>query len=203
MNAQKALTQYSRQAQRVGKDVQKIGKQIEGIGTALTVGITTPILAIGSASLKATMDFDSSMSKVQALSGSTGEELLKLKRKAQELGASTAWSASQVSEAMQYMALAGWDANQMLEGTAGILSAASATGEDLAAVCDIITDGLSAFGMEASESARFADVLAATATGANTTIEMMGEAFTYAGSVAGAFMLSILKKNVNSAVKSK
>ena len=137
------------------------------------------------------MDFDSSMSKVQALSGSTGEELLKLKQKAQELGTSTAWSASQVSEAMQYMALAGWNANDMLEGTAGILSAASATGEDLAAVCDIITDGLSAFGMEASESTRFADVLASTATSANTTIEMMGEAFTYAGSVAGAFNYSI------------
>ena len=89
------------------------------------------------------------------------------------------------------MALAGWDANDMLEGTAGILSAASAAGEDLAAVCDIITDGLSAFGMEASESARFADVLASTATNANTTIEMMGEAFTYAGSVAGAFNYSI------------
>ena len=137
MNAQKALTQYSRQAQRVGKEVQKIGKQIEGVGTALTVGITTPILAVGSASLKATMDFDSSMSKVQALSGSTGDELVALKNKAQELGATTAWSASQVSEAMQYMALAGWKANDMLEGTAGILSAASATGEDLAAVCDI------------------------------------------------------------------
>ena len=137
------------------------------------------------------MDFDSSMSKVQALSGSTGEELIALKDKAVELGASTAWSASQVSEAMQYMALAGWDANEMLEGTAGILSAASATGEDLAAVCDIITDGLSAFGMEANESAKFADVLASTATNANTTIEMMGEAFTYAGSVAGAFNYSI------------
>lgn len=189
--AQDALTQYSRQAQRVGRDVQKIGKQIESVGTALTVGITTPILAVGTASLKATMDFDSSMSKVQALSGSTGDELIKLKQKAQELGASTAWSASQVSEAMQYMALTGWEANDMLEGTAGILSAASATGEDLAAVCDIITDGLSAFGMEASESSRFADVLASTATGANTTIEMMGEAFTYAGSVAGAFNYSI------------
>ena len=137
------------------------------------------------------MDFDSSMSKVQALSGATAEDLVALKKKAAEMGASTAWSATQVSEAMQYMALAGWDANQMLEGTAGILSAASATGEDLAAVCDIITDGLSAFGMEAGESSRFADVLAATATGANTTIEMMGEAFTYAGSVAGAFNYSI------------
>ena len=137
------------------------------------------------------MDFDSSMSKVQALSGATGDELLALKDKAVELGASTAWSASQVSEAMQYMALAGWDANDMLEGTTGILSAASATGEDLAAVCDIITDGLSAFGMEANESARFADVLASTATNANTTIEMMGEAFTYVSSVAGAFNYSI------------
>ena len=137
------------------------------------------------------MDFDSSMSKVQALSGATAEDLVALKKKAAEMGASTAWSATQVSEAMQYMALAGWDANQMLDGTAGILSAASATGEDLAAVCDIITDGLSAFGMEAGESSRFADVLAATATGANTTIEMMGEAFTYAGSVAGAFNYSV------------
>lgn len=137
------------------------------------------------------MDFDSSMSKVQALSGATAEDLVALKKKATEMGASTAWSATQVSEAMQYMALAGWQANDMLDGTAGILSAASATGEDLAAVCDIITDGLSAFGMEAGESSRFADVLAATATGANTTIEMMGEAFTYAGSVAGAFNYSI------------
>ncbi len=137
------------------------------------------------------MDFDSSMSKVQALSGATAEDLMSLKKKATEMGASTAWSATQVSEAMQYMALAGWQANDMLDGTAGILSAASATGEDLAAVCDIITDGLSAFGMEAGESSRFADVLAATATGANTTIEMMGEAFTYAGSVAGAFNYSI------------
>ncbi len=137
------------------------------------------------------MDFDSSMSKVQALSGATAEDLIALKKKATEMGASTAWSATQVSEAMQYMALAGWQANDMLDGTAGILSAASATGEDLAAVCDIITDGLSAFGMEAGESSRFADVLAATATGANTTIEMMGEAFTYAGSVAGAFNYSI------------
>ena len=137
------------------------------------------------------MDFDSSMSKVQALSGATGDELNLLKEKATELGASTAWSASQVSEAMQYMALAGWDANEMLEGTAGILAAASATGEDLGVVCDIITDGLSAFGMEASESARFADVLASTATNANTSIEMMGEAFTYAGSVAGTFNYSI------------
>ena len=133
------------------------------------------------------MDFDSSMSKVQALSGSTGEELLSLKDKATEMGATTAWSATQVSEAMQYMALAGWDANEILDGTTGILAAASSTGEDLALVCDIITDGLSAFGMEAQESSRFADILSATATGANTTIEMMGEAFTYAGSVAGTF----------------
>ncbi len=137
------------------------------------------------------MDFDSSMSKVRALSGATGEELLALKEKAVELGATTAWSASEVGDAMQYMALAGWNANEMLEGTAGILSAASATGEELAIVSDIITDGLSAFGLQAKESSRFADILASTATNANTTIEMMGEAFTYAGSVAGAFNYSV------------
>ena len=84
------------------------------------------------------------------------------------------------------MALAGWKTNDILEGTAGILAAASASGEDLAKVSDIITDSSSAFGLEANKANHFVDVLSTTATNANTTIGMMGEAFTYAGSVAWA-----------------
>lgn len=191
VKAQDGLTKYSRQAQRVSKGLNKIGNSITNVGKSLTLGVTTPIVGIGTASLKATMDFDKSMSKVQALSGATGEQLILLKDKATELGATTAFSASQVSEAMQYMALAGWKTNDILEGTAGILAAASASGEDLAKVSDIITDGLSAFGLEASKANHFADVLSTTATNANTTIGMMGEAFTYAGSVAGALGYSV------------
>ena len=191
VKAQDGLTKYSRQAQRVSKDLNKIGNNITNLGKSLTLGVTAPIVGIGTASLKATMDFDKSMSKVQALSGATGEQLILLKDKATELGATTAFSASQVSEAMQYMALAGWKTNDILEGTAGILAAASASGEDLAKVSDIITDGLSAFGLEASKANHFADVLSTTATNANTTIGMMGEAFTYAGSVAGALGYSV------------
>lgn len=191
VKAQDGLTKYSRQAQRVSKDLNKIGNSITNVGKSLTLGVTAPIVGIGTASLKSTMDFDKSMSKVQALSGATGEQLILLKDKATELGATTAFSASQVSEAMQYMALAGWKTNDILEGTAGILAAASASGEDLAKVSDIITDGLSAFGLEASKANHFADVLSTTATNANTTIGMMGEAFTYAGSVAGALGYSV------------
>lgn len=191
VKAQDGLTKYSRQAQRISKDLNKIGNSITQMGTSLNVGVTIPILGMGAASLKATMDFDKSMSKVQALSGATGEQLVLLKDKATELGATTAFSASQVSEAMQYMALAGWKTNDILEGTAGILAAASASGEELAKVSDIITDGLSAFGLEASKANHFADVLSTIATNANTTIGMMGEAFTYAGSVAGALGYSV------------
>ena len=191
VKAQDGLTKYSRQAQRMSKDLNKIGNSITNMGKSLTLGVTAPIVGIGTASLKATMDFDKSMSKVQALSSATGEQLVLLKEKATELGATTAFSASQVSEAMQYMALAGWKTNDILEGTAGILAAASASGEDLAKVSDIITDGLSAFGLEANKANHFADVLSTTATNANTTIGMMGEAFTYAGSVAGALGYSV------------
>lgn len=191
VKAQDGLTKYSRQAQRMSKDLNKIGNSITNMGKSLTLGVTAPIVGIGTASLKATMDFDKSMSKVQALSSATGEQLVLLKEKATELGTTTAFSASQVSEAMQYMALAGWKTNDILEGTAGILAAASASGEDLAKVSDIITDGLSAFGLEANKANHFADVLSTTATNANTTIGMMGEAFTYAGSVAGALGYSV------------
>lgn len=189
--ASDGLTKYSRQAQRVGKDLKKIGDEIANVGEKLTVGVTAPIVGAGVASLKATMDFEQSLSRVQALSQSSTEQMKQLNDLAIRLGAETSLSASQVSEAMQYMALAGWKANDMLAGTAGIISLATASGEDLALVSDIVTDALSAFGLEADSASRFADVLATTATGANTTVQMMGEAFTYVGSVAGAFKYTI------------
>ena len=135
--------------------------------------------------------FEEGMSNVEALSGSTAQELAALTAKAKELGAETKYTAQQSSEAMGYMAMAGWDAQEMLSGMDGVIDLAAASGEDLARVSDIVTDNLTAFGMTASDTARFADVLAAAATGANTDVSIMGETFKQSASVAGALGYSI------------
>ncbi len=135
--------------------------------------------------------FQEGMSNVEALSGSTAQELAALTAKAKELGAETKYTAQQSSEAMGYMAMAGWDAQEMLSGMDGVIDLAAASGEDLARVSDIVTDNLTAFGMTASDTARFADVLAAAATGANTDVSIMGETFKQSASVAGALGYSI------------
>lgn len=121
--------------------------------------------------------FETSMSKVSALSGATGDELATLEAKARELGASTTFSASQAADALGYMALAGWDTEQMLAGVGSVLTLAQAGEMELAAASDLVTDYLSAFNMEASETARMVDVLAYAQANANTTVEGLGMAF--------------------------
>ena len=117
------------------------------------------------------------MSKVSALSGATGDDLATLEAKARELGASTTFSASQAADALGYMALAGWDTEQMLAGVGSVLTLAQAGEMELAAASDLVTDYLSAFNMEASETARMVDVLAYAQANANTTVEGLGMAF--------------------------
>ena len=121
--------------------------------------------------------FDTSMSKVAALSGASEEEMSMLRDTAKEFGASTQFSASQAADALSYMALAGWDANQSAEGLPGILNLAAASQMDLAQASDLVTDYLSAFGLQASDSARFADILAYAQSKSNTTTQALGEAF--------------------------
>lgn len=121
--------------------------------------------------------FETSMSKVSALSGATGDDLAALEAKARELGASTTFSASQAADALGYMALAGWDTEQMLTGVGSVLTLAQAGEMELAAASDLVTDYLSAFNMEASETARMVDVLAYAQANANTTVEGLGMAF--------------------------
>ncbi len=136
-------------------------------------------------------NFEAAMSQVQAISGATGSELTKLTSKAKEMGASTKFTAQESAEAFNYMAMAGWKTDDMLNGIEGILSLAAASGEDLATTSDIVTDALTAFGMKASDAGRFSDVLATAASNANTTVSGMGETFKYAGSMAGALGYSI------------
>lgn len=137
------------------------------------------------------MGFESSMSNVAALSGASSSELEELSETAKELGATTKFTATEAADAMGYMAMAGWKSEQMIAGMDGVLQLAAAAGEDLAQTSDIVTDNLTAFGMSADETARFADVLAAAATNSNTSVSIMGETFKNSASVAGALGYSI------------
>lgn len=143
-------------------------------------------VGIGTIAIKMAADFDSGMSQVAAISGATQEELEMLRNKAKEMGAATKFSASEAAEAMNYMAMAGWKAEEMEAGIAGIMNLAAASGEDLATTSDIVTDALTAFGMKAEDSGHFADVLAKASASANTNVGMMGETFKYVAPVAGA-----------------
>ncbi len=135
--------------------------------------------------------FEASMSQVGANSGTTGAELDALTAKAKEMGASTKFTATQAAEALNYMAMAGWKTQDMLSGIDGVINLAAASGEDLGAVSDIVTDALTAFGLSAKDSAHFADVLAAASANSNTNVAMMGETFSYAAPIAGALGYSI------------
>lgn len=169
--------------------VRKLGNIAKGglsiLGGAVA-GITAAMGAGAAASIKVGASFEAEMSKVSAISGATGNDLDALTEKAKEMGAKTKFSASESAEAMEYMAMAGWKTGDMLNGIEGIMNLAAASGQDLAATSDIVTDALTAFGMSAADSGRFADVLAAASSNANTDVSMMGETFKYVAPVAGA-----------------
>lgn len=137
------------------------------------------------------MTFTSSMSNVKALSGATAEEMEALTEKAEEMGKKTSFTASQSADALGYMSLAGWNTEEMLDGIDGVLNLAAASSMDLATASDIVTDAMTAFGMSADETNRFVDVLAATSTSSNTTVEMLGQSFKYVGAICGAMGYSI------------
>lgn len=169
-----------------GPKLQDIGKKMQAVGKSMTLHVTAPVVAGFGLAAKKSIDFDDSMRKVKATSGATSGEFQQLRDKALEMGAKTKFSASQSAEALNYMALAGWDTKDMLNGIDGVMQLAAASGEDLGAVSDIVTDSLTAFGLKAKDSGHFADVLAQTSSKANTDVRGMGEAFKYAAPVAGA-----------------
>jgi TP901 family phage tail tape measure protein len=162
--------------------------------------LKNPILQAGailgiSVGLKDTIDtyasLEATMSQVKAISGATAEQMMDLNAKAKEMGATTKFTASEAGEAFTYMAMAGWKTEDMLNGIEGIMSLAAASGESLATTSDIVTDALTAFGMTAKDSGRFADVLAVASSNANTNVSMMGETFKYVGAASGALGYSI------------
>lgn len=168
------------------KKVSSIAKT--GIATAVTAisGMSTALAGAAGYSIKVGSSFEAGMSKVQAVSGASNEQLQRLSDKAKEMGATTKFSATEAADAMNYMAMAGWKTEDMLNGIDGIMNLAAASGEDLATTSDIVTDALTAFGLSAQDSTHFADVLAAASSNANTNVSMMGETFKYVAPVAGS-----------------
>ncbi|MGX0402184.1 phage tail tape measure protein [Staphylococcus epidermidis] len=175
----------------IGPKIRSIGDSMKSVGRNMSLHVTAPIAAGFGAAMKKSIDFDDTMRKVKATSGATGDEFNQLRTKALQMGRDTKFTASESAEAMNYMALAGWDTKDMLKGVGGVMDLAAASGEDLASVSDIVTDNLTAFGMKAKDSTHFADVLAQTSSKANTDVRGLGEAFKYAAPVAGALGYSV------------
>ena len=159
------------------RGVEEAGKKFSSVGKFLTAGVTTPVVAIGSSVVKTQAQFQDAMAKVQALSGASGKELTLLENTAKKMGSTTVFSASECADALGYMALAGWDANQSSSALPGVLNLAAASSMDLADASDMVTDYLSAFGMKASDAGKMADMLAYAQANSNTTTQQLGDAF--------------------------
>lgn len=168
---------------------------INNVSSALAAaGITAALSKIADSykeCVAASMEFGYTMSTVEALSGANASEMKELSATAKELGATSAYTANQSALGMTYMGQAGWNAGQMIAGMDGMLNLAAASGEDFASVTDIVTDNLTAFKLQASDTAHFADVLATAASKSNTSVGIMGETFKGSASVAGALGYSI------------
>lgn len=180
------LTEFERGIAKMQSRLEDTASKMATVGKKMSLMLTAPIVAMGAATTKVGMDFEAAMSEVAAISGATGEELGLLTEKAKEMGATTKFSASESAEALKYMAMAGWDTQQMLDGISGVMALAAASGENLGTVSDIVTDAITAFGMEAAQAGEFADVLAAASSNANTNVSMLGESFKYVAPVFGA-----------------
>ncbi len=191
-NALKSLEQQAFKTGQAFKNISdasmKISKVTGKVGKEMTTKLTAPIVAVGALGLKTAADFGKGMSSVKAI---TGDELLQLKEKALQLGESTAFSASGVTEAMTKMAKAGWSTKDILSGVGGVLDASAASGENLGTVATIVADAISGFNMKASGSGRVADVLTQAANAGTIGIADLGESFKYIAPLANAMHFNI------------
>ena len=193
------VSELGDEAQETGEQAQRtadggISAMTVALGNLVADGIrfaadklkdfTTEVVETGST-------FEAAMSGVGAISGATASEMEELTAKAEEMGATTKYTAAESAEAFKYMAMAGWKTEDMMSGIEGILSLAAASGEELGTTSDIVTDAMTAFGLGAENAGHFADVLAAASSNANTNVAMMGETFKYVAPIAGAMNYSI------------
>lgn len=190
-NIAEARRELNSAASDFSSKLQATGTSMTNTGKILTSRLTVPVVKFGKSCVEISSGFTAAMSKVSALSGATGNDLDRLANKAKEMGAATKYTSTEAAEALQYMALAGWGTEEMLVGLEPILKLAGAAGMDLGRASDIVTDGLTAFGMSAADAAHFSDVLAVAMSKSNTDVEQLGEAFKFIGPLAGSMGYSI------------
>lgn len=193
--ARRALNTLTDSTSTAADKFKAVGSVLNDVGGAMTTGLTLPIVGAGAAMIKTAADFEQGMSKVKSVMFASSKDIDAdmelLTERAQEMGATTAFSANEASEAMYYMGLAGWDAQQVYAGIPGVMNLAAASGESLASVSDIVTDALSAMKLTAEDTSHFVDVLAKTTASSNTDVAMLGESFKYVAPVAGALGFNI------------
>lgn len=170
-------TDFKDKVNGLGKTAESGVSKLGSVVKTAAVGIGGAMVAIGGYAIKVGSDFESAMSNVAAIGGATGDDLQMLKDTAKEMGATTQFSATEAANALSYMALAGWDANQSASALPGVLNLAAASGMELASASDMVTDYMSAFGMSCEQSGYFADMLAYAQSNANTTAELLGESY--------------------------
>ena len=168
----------------------KINSFIKNIVTKFGAIATAGAVAFGGlgagASIKGFAEFEQGMKNVQAVSGATTTQMQQLTDKAREMGRVTAFTSTDAASALEYMGMAGWKTTDMISGLPGILNLAAAGSVDLGIASDIVTDGLTAMGLTAKDTDKYVDIMAATITNSNTSVELMGETMKYVGSVGGA-----------------
>lgn len=181
------LEQYIKKLKDLSENLNSLGDKLTTAGTKISslggslMKLSSPLLAFSGYSAKVAMDFEESMDNVQALSGATGEELELLSDKAKEMGASTSKSAKESADALGYMSLAGWNTQQMLEGLEPILRLSEGAQSDLAYTSDLVTDSMSALGVEVQDLNRYLDIVAKSQSSANTSATQMLEAYISCG----------------------
>lgn len=183
--AQQSLQSVSKDTNTFSTKMTSLGSGLKQAGATLSL-VSIPLLGLGTVAVKTAADFQSAMSKVEALSGSTKEEMQMLEEVAKKMGTTTVYSSKEAAEALQYMSLAGWNAEQMAAGLEPTLKLAGAAGMELSIASDIVTDTLSMFGMKAEEATKLTDALAYAQANSNTSVEQLGEALKYCGASANA-----------------
>ncbi len=156
---------------------------VKAVGTAF-VAAGTAVVGLGAAALKVGSEFEAGMSQVQAISGATGEDLKKLEQAAKEMGANTMFSASQSAEALQYLALAGYNTEKSISALPKVLDLAAAGGMDLGYASDLVTDSMASLGISIEGLNPFVDELAKTSQKSNTSVSQLGEAILTVGGTA-------------------
>ena len=179
--ASAAVKTFQSQTATAGDKFAAMGSALTSVGGTLTKTVTLPLVGIGTAAVKTAANFESAMSRVIAITNTdlygTEKTYDMLKDAAMEWGAKTKYSASEAADALYYMSLAGWDVNESIAGLPGVLSLAAASGMELGAASDIVTDFLTAFGLEADYAAQMADMMAYAQANANTTTQMLADAY--------------------------